>query len=71
MLAGKGAPIFSAAEMQLVKPGELEQLRQHSAARFASLTPESRDRLRDRLYLVLLTLDDEAYQALAEFVPRA
>ena len=65
MLAGKGSRPFSEKEMAMVKPAELETLRQHSAGRFASLSQEARDRLRDRLYLILLTLDDEAYRAVA------
>jgi hypothetical protein len=49
----------------VVTPAELERLRQASAGRFASLSQEGRDQLRDRLYLVLLTLDDEAYRTVA------
>jgi hypothetical protein len=64
-LAGKPIRPFSALQLARLRPEELNQLRTRSAGRYQRLTPEERDRLRDNLFLALVTPSDENYQALA------
>jgi hypothetical protein len=66
-LAGKAIRPFSALQLGTLKPEELMQLRANSSGRYQQLTERQRQRLRDNLYLALVTLSDESYRALADF----
>ena len=50
-----------------MKPAELERLRQHSAGRYASLTAEQKARLRDNLFILLVTISTADYETVADF----
>jgi outer membrane lipopolysaccharide assembly protein LptE/RlpB len=63
---GNGLP-FSLKQLARLKPAELASLRAYSGQRYTALTVEQRRRLRDNLYLLLVTISDESYQALVEF----
>ena len=69
VLAGEAIRPFSALQLGTLKPDELMQLRAYSGGRYQALSQEQRDRLRANLYLLLTSLGDTAYVALANFNP--
>jgi hypothetical protein len=71
VLAGEGMlGSFTARELAVISPDELQQLRTFSGQRFMNLNAEQRDRLKANLYLLLVCFDDEQYHAIAAFDPR-
>ncbi len=52
-----------------MKPAELEKLRQASAGRYAALSQGQRDRLRDNLFILLVTISTADYETAADFDP--
>ena len=66
-LAGRPIRPFSALQLAQLTRQEVRQLRARSAARYQRLRQEERDRLRDNLFLALVTFSDADYRVLVEF----
>jgi hypothetical protein len=67
MLAGKGVRPFSELQLAALRADEFEQLRVASGQRFLALSETEREALRRNLSLVLMTLPDDLYNALARY----
>jgi hypothetical protein len=61
---------FSVKQLARLKPDELHQLRAYSAGRFMALTIEQRRQLSANLYVLLSTVPDDVYRAVADFDPQ-
>jgi hypothetical protein len=64
-IAGKTNAPFTALQLSKLKPDELAQLRTFSAGRFAALDADQRKRLSTNLYLLIATVPDDVYRAVA------
>lgn len=70
-IAGKGAPPFTVKMIERLKEPELMQLRAYSGQRYTALDAEQRRRLSANLYLLIVTVPDDVYRAVADFDPTA
>jgi hypothetical protein len=67
VLSGAACHPFTARELAALNSDELDRLRVYSAGRYASLGAEQKSRLRDNLFLALVTLSNEDYALLTAF----
>jgi hypothetical protein len=68
-IAGKGAPAFTVRMLARLKPDELMKLKAYSAGRFMALDADQRRRLSANLYVLLSTVPDDVYRAVADMLP--
>jgi hypothetical protein len=68
--AGHRVPPFSPKQLAVICPEEIERLRLVSSNRFLALSADEREVLRKHLFLVLCTLSDADYKAIATYAGR-